>query len=153
MEFDNDTAAFIKEREDKLGGKLIYRSYATWYGEANGNEREYGVFLYSDGNTLVIEDFERTPTLFGIKLKPRTNKEYTKLEIFIPLSMIKAIDKITRASAEKSLKAEKDLGKEANLFDRIFRKTVIRVNLENGDAYYFEIPDFKQLEKLIKEKE
>ncbi len=153
MEFDNDTAAFIKEREDKLRGKLIYRSYATWYGEANGNEREYGVFLYSDGNTLVIEDFERTPTLFGIKLKPRTNKEYTKLEIFIPLSMIKAIDKITRASAEKSLKAEKDLGKEANLFDRIFRKTVIRVNLENGDTYYFEIPDFKQLEKLIKEKE
>ncbi len=153
MEFDNDTAAFIKEREDKLGGKLIYRSYATWYGEANGNEREYGVFLYSDGNTLVIEDFERTPTLFGIKLKPRTNKEYTKLEIFIPLSMIKAIDKITRASAEKSLKAEKDLGKEANLFDRIFKKTVIRVNLENSDTYYFEIPDFKQLEKLIKEKE
>ena len=67
--------------------------------------------------------------------------------------MIKAIDKITRSSAERSLKAEKDLGKKVNLFDRIFRKTVIRVALDNGDCYYFEIPDCKELEKLIKEKE
>ena len=153
MEFDNDTVSFIREREEKLGGSLIYRSYATWYGEANGNEREYGVFLYSDGSTLAIEDFERTPTLFGIKLKPNVKKEYTKLEIFIPIPMIKAIDKITRSSAERSLKAEKDLGKKVNLFDRIFRKTVIRVALDNGDCYYFEIPDCKELEKLIKEKE
>lgn len=153
MELDNDTEAFIREREEKLGGKLIYRSYATWYGEASGNEREYGVFLYSDGNTLVIEDFERTPTLFGIKLKPRVKREYIKLEIFIPIKDIKDIDKITRTSAEKSIKAEKDLGKVANLFDKIFRKTVIRVILNNDDAYYFEIPDCKILEKLIKGKE
>ena len=142
MVLDDDTIAFLKEREEKLGGELIY-------GRNDGEEREYGVFLYSDGKTLVIEDFERTPTILGIRVKPRVKKEYIKLEHFLPLQSIKRIDKVTRSSADKSLSIHKDVAKNANLFDRIFRKTVIRVTLDDGTAYYFELPELKKLEKLI----
>ena len=149
MVLDDDTIAFLKEREEKLGGELIYRAYATWYGRNDGEEREYGVFLYSDGKTLVIEDFERTPTILGIRVKPRVKKEYIKLEHFLPLQSIKRIDKVTKSSADKSLSIHKDVAKNANLFDRIFRKTVIRVTLDDGTAYYFELPELKKLEKLM----
>ena len=36
--FDEETMEFIKEREEKLGAPMLWRSYATWYAE-KGRER------------------------------------------------------------------------------------------------------------------
>ena len=63
MEMNQDTINFIKEREEKLGAPLLFRTYSTWYGRIGKEEREYGVFLYTDGKTMVYEDFERNPQI------------------------------------------------------------------------------------------
>ena len=148
MNQNEDTEAFLNERREKLGGELIFRSYATWYGRSDGDERGFGVFMYSDGNTLVIEDFERTPTLFGIRYSPKRKSEYVKLEIFIPLRAVQRIDTVTRTSAESSVRHLRDEGKEASLFARLFRKTVTRMVLDDV-SYYIETADTDKLRKLI----
>lgn len=149
MNQNDDTEAFLNVRREKLGGELIYRSYATWYGRSDGDKREFGVFIYSDGRTLVLEDFERTPTILGIRYTPKKKSEYRKLEIFIPADSITGIDRITRRSAELSVMDGKDRGKVINLFAKLFKKTVTRVALEDGTAYYLEIADTDKLKKTL----
>lgn len=77
--YDDEVRAFIKEREDKLGSPLIYRCYATWFAELNRERRDYGVFLYSDGKTLVIEDFFRETKILGYTIETRILKFNTRL--------------------------------------------------------------------------
>lgn len=149
MDYSEETLAFLKEREEKLGGRLIYRTYSTWFGSAGGLKREYGVFLYSDGSTLVIEDFERNPRILGIEYTPKKKAKYEKLEIIIPISEISDVDKITRSSAESSIKLMSDRSKVASTLDRALRKTCARLRLKNGDVYYLEVIDIKELRALI----
>ena len=149
MNLNDDTMAFLKARQEKLGGELIYKSYATWYGRTDGDKRDFGVFVYSDGRTLVLEDFERTPTILGIRYTPKKKSEYKKLEIFIPVEAICALDRITRSSAEQSVRDGIDKGKAISLFSKLFRKTVTRIALEDGSAYYLEIADTDKLKKTL----
>ena len=69
MQLDNETLNFLKEREEKLGAKIKMRTYALFYLCSDGEKREYGVFLYTDGSTFIFEDFYRPPTFLGIELK------------------------------------------------------------------------------------
>ena len=75
------TREFLEAREKKLGSAIIWKSYAVWYASINGDKREYGVFLYTDGKTLVFEDFERTPTLMGIPVASIKKEKYEKYEV------------------------------------------------------------------------
>ena len=63
----NDTAQFIKEREERLGSRIRYRTYCTWYARIGHEKREYGVFLYTDGRTMAYEDFDREKLRRGIE--------------------------------------------------------------------------------------
>ena len=76
--YDEETLEFIKEREEKLGGQLLLRTYATWFAEVGGERREFGVFLYSDGKTLVIEDFFRPAKVLGYEIETKREKERRK---------------------------------------------------------------------------
>ena len=142
---DIDTREFIKEREDKLGGKLTLKTYCTFFAEVSGEKREYGVFLYSDGKTLVLEDFERVPSIMGIPLPYNKKKmgEYVKLEIMWSVDDIKNIDQVTRASAESSLKRMQDISKPAGVFDKMAKKLVTRIKLEDGRVFYLEMMSHK----------
>ena len=58
--FDEETMEFIKEREEKLGAPMLWRSYATWYAEKGRERREYGVFVYTDGEKGEEKVFKAT---------------------------------------------------------------------------------------------
>lgn len=151
MDIEN-TKAFIEEREKRLGAKLKWRSYSTWYAHLDGEKREYGIFLYTDGKTIVIEDFERAPTLMGIIVPSMAKKEeYKKYEIEIDVMSICAVETVTRSSAESSIRNHKDRSKVANLFDRIFRKLVTRVKTVDGEVYFMEILNTKEFARKIEE--
>lgn len=153
--FDEETRLFLEEREKKLGGKLIYRSYATWFAEINGERREYGVFLYSDGTTLVVEDFFRPTTFLGYRVGTKNEKEreknYTKMEIFLPIKEITCTEYCSRHSAEKSLKTLNDVSKRATLFNKIFTKTCTKVKCKDR-VFFFELPSFKEFINLVNKK-
>lgn len=152
MVYDTDVKAFIEEREKKLGGKLIYRTYATWFAELGRERREWGVFLYSDGRSLVIEDFFHQSTVLGYAIRSKSEKEreeaYVKLEITLPLDDVRDVEYCSRRSAEKSLKTINDVSKSATLFNKIFTKNCIKLVV--GDRiFFFELPSYKEFKNLI----
>ncbi len=152
MVYDTDVKAFIEEREKKLGGKLIWRTYATWFAEMGRERREWGVFLYSDGRSLIIEDFFHPSTILGYEIKSKSEKEreeaYVKLEIALPLSEVKAVDYCSRQSAEKSLKTINDVSKSATLLNKIFTKNCTKL-VVGERIFFFELPSYKEFKKLI----
>lgn len=152
MVYDTDVKAFIEEREKKIGGKLIWRTYATWFAELAGERREWGVFLYSDGRSLIIEDFFRPSTILGYEIKSKSEKEreeaYVKLEIALPLSDVRGIEYCSRRSAEKSLKTINDVSKSATLLNKIFTKNCTKL-VVGERIFFFELPSYKEFKKLI----
>ena len=151
MEMNQDTINFIKEREEKLGAPLLFRTYSTWYGRIGKEECEYGVFLYTDGKTMVYEDFERNPQIMGIPIRQKNKPEYVKLEYSFPISDIKSVTQVTRASAEKSMKLMTDKTQEAAAFGKLFRRLVTKVTLNDGSVIFFELMDHKDFVRKINE--
>ena len=143
------TKEFIEIREAKLGSRITWRTYSTWHASTAGAKREFGVFLYTDGKTLVFEDFERTPTLMGIPVSSMRKEKYEKYEISIPILEIAEINRVTRSSAEASFSASSDRSKPAGAFSKAFRKLVTRVKLKDGTAYFFELIDHRGFKKQI----
>ena len=144
---DTDEAiAFIKEREERIGGRILYRTYSTWYGRIGKEKREYGVFLYSDGKSFIYEDFERNPQILGIPIKTKNKAKYEKLEVSFPASDIIEIARVTKRSAEVSLYNGKDLSRHPNILDKAFRAIVTKVVLKNGDVLFFELMEPKEFE-------
>lgn len=151
---EQSTEEFVKEKEDKLGGKLIYRSFAVWYGDDKGNRREYGAFVYSDGRMLGIEDFFRPSKILGYELKTKGEEkrrsEYKKMEIMLPLSDIKCIEKVSQRKAEKSSKLHKDITKKVNTFTSALFRCVTKLVTEDI-TIYLELPSHKEfVETLFK---
>ena len=150
--YDEETLEFIKEREEKLGGPLLYKVYATWFAEVGGERREFGVFMYSNGSTLAIEDFFRPAKVLGYELETKREKErrkqYRKMEIFMPIESIDSVSLVTKSKAESSLRSGKRDISEVGIIGRIFSRTVTMV--KSGDRVFFlEIPDHKIFKETI----
>ena len=148
---DIDTKAFLKEREDKLGSKIIWRTYATFFAQLGKEKRNYGVFVYSDGDTINIEDFERVPAIFGIALSSRRKKdEYVKLEISFKIDDIESIRLVTRHSADLSCSKGQDLAKSPSFLGAFFRKLVTEVKMKDGSIFFFELMSHKEFKTWAK---
>ena len=151
MSNTEDTIAFIKEREEKLGAPLRFRTYSTWFGRVGGETRQYGVFLYSDGKTMVYEDFERNPSILGFQIPVKRKEKYVKLERSFPVSDIADISRVTMRSAEKSLAQERDLAFPAGKVTAILRRTVTKVRLSDGSVIFLELMDHKAFIRTIQQ--
>ena len=145
--YDEETLEFIKEREEKLGGQLLLRTYATWFAEVGGERREFGVFLYSDGNTLVIEDFFRPAKVLGYEIETKREKErrkyYKKMEIFLPIEGVDSVTLVTKGKAESALKTGNADILSAGGVSKLFCRTVTMIKTGNR-TFFFEIPDHKK---------
>ena len=148
-----DVAAFLREREEKLGGKIIWRSYCTWYARLGKETREYGVLIYSDGKTIAYEDFEREPAIMGIPIRraKRKGEEYVKLEVQFPAKDITDMTQVTWASAAKAAEYGKDISRRANGFDRIFRRLATKITLKDGTVIFIEPFDHKELSSRLRQ--
>ena len=145
-----DTIAFLKEREEKLGSPIRFKTYTPWFAKLGGERRDWGVFLYTDGKTIIYEDFDREPMILGIPLPGRKKKEeYVKLEASFPVSAIKAIDRVTRHDAEASLRKEYDVSRSAGIMSKALRKLVTKITLEDGSVYFLETMDHKKFKEMI----
>lgn len=149
MQLDNETLNFLKEREEKLGAKIKMRTYALFYLCSDGEKREYGVFLYTDGSTFIFEDFYRPPTFLGIELKKNEKEKYVKMEHSFKKEEIASVAIVSRNAAIKSVETGKPCN-EAGWFTRVFRKTLTEVILKNGTKYYFELMKPEDFIKLLK---
>ncbi len=152
MQHDDETLAFLREREERIGGPIRFRSFATWFSEIGGEAREWGVFLYSDGKTLAAEDFFRPGRFLGYEIKSKSEAErernYVKMEIFLPVSQVSDVTLVSRSSAEKSLKTLNDVSKESSLFNKIFTRNCTRVKVGER-VFFFELPSFREFRDFV----
>ena len=146
-----DTIAFLREREEKLGAPIKFRTYCPWFASPGGERRDYGVFLYTDGRTMIYEDFDREPMILGIPIRRKHKEKYEKLEASFPVSSVVSVDRVTRAGAERSLELGRDITTAAGMLSIALRKLVTRIVLSDGTVLYMEIVDHRKFEKMIKE--
>lgn len=146
-----ETMLFLKEREERLGAKIIYRTFSTWYARIGHEKREYGVFLYTDGRTIVFEDFDREPQLLGIPLKRKNKEKYEKLEVSFPVTAIRSIERVSLSDASDAFDRGRDTARSAGVLARAFRKLATKVVLDDGTVMFFELMDHKDFERRMAE--
>ena len=151
--YDEETLEFIREREEKLGNPLVWRSYATWFAEVGGERREFGVFMYSDGNTLVMEDFFRPAKVLGYEIGTKREQErkrqYRKMEIIFPVSSLSSISMVLKSKAEKALSDGNTEIPEAKGLGKLLLRTVVMVKAE-GRTFFLEMADYKEFKDKFK---
>ena len=151
--YDDNVKAFIETLEKKRGCPIGWRTYSTFYANSNGIIREYGVFLYEAGNELWYEDFEREPTILGIKLaKSKNSPQYIKFEEGFAIGDVirtRIVKKKDAQAVAKNFKKDQQV-KTANAFVRMFFQCVTEVKLKDGTLLYFELPD-KTLQQIIED--
>ena len=144
--YDEETLEFIKEREERLGNPLLWKCYATWFAEVGGERREFGVFMYSDGNTMVMEDFFRPAKVLGYEIETKREKErkkdYRKMEILFPVSSISNITLVEKSKAEKALREGVESIPEAKGIGKLLFRTVTMLQAE-GRTFFLEMADHK----------
>lgn len=142
---DEETELFLSKLEHKHGGKLTWKTFSTWYGCSDGTQREYGVFLFRVFDTFHFEDFEKNSTIFGIPLtgKPKRKKgqkEFVQMERSFEKDNVVKITTTTRTIANSIVKTGNTaILKNATGFDKIFRKLVTAVSLQDGTVHFFEL--------------
>lgn len=144
---EEDAQAFIEELERKREAPITWRTYATWYGNNHSIFREFGVFLYRCKDMFHFEDFERTPSMFGISLKPKKKLEpFIKYEGSFSLDDVESTRPIPKSVAFKATHGSIELSRvrEASLLDKAFRQMVEMVTLKDGTVHFFELMDRKQ---------
>ncbi len=133
---------FIAELEKRFSGTIGYRTYSTWFASSDGTVRSFGVFVFQIGSLLHFEDFERKPSMFGIPLNPKKNKEpYRKYEGTIDVSEIHDMTQVSKKRAFECVLSEVDATKlpTATPFQRLFIQLVTRVVMNDGRVYFFEL--------------
>lgn len=149
---EEDAQAFITELEKRHEAPLIWKTYATWYGNNHEVFREFGVFFYRCKNSFYFEDFERNPTMFGINLKPKKTKaKFIKFEESFSLDEVAQSKSVPKTLATKVIQGRKEASsiKNTTFLDRLFRQMVEMVTLKNGTVHFFELMDRKQFVKEL----
>ena len=147
----NDTIQFLKEREERLGGRIRYRTYCTWYARLGCEKREYGVFLCLLGDgSLYLEDFDRQPQILGITLKSRKREKYVKLSRRIPLEAVRSVSRVRKSHALSAVNSGSSLpSNPAGWFARALFPIVTQLVLEDGGCHYFELISPSEFEREI----
>ncbi|MDA3959023.1 hypothetical protein [Oceanispirochaeta sp.] len=90
----SEVEKFWKKREEKLGAKIEFYSYATLIGECgSGKMNGRGGLFYVVADRVYFEDFERQNALMA--MFNRKDSDYEKTEISFLLSDIKSMRKIS----------------------------------------------------------
>lgn len=153
MRYEQDPGDFLKEIEERRGGKIGWRSFSTWFSDGT-NIREYGVFIYEVDKVVYYEDFEHKRTLLGFELPKRKDEPaYEKFEGSFPAAEVRRIITVPRHQVERFLAnpARPELLHKAGLLERIFVRLLTMVELDDGRRLFFEFLDGKRLQALVDE--
>lgn len=149
---ERDTQAFLAELENRHGSPVLWRTYATWYGNSMGYCREYGVFFYFCADRFHYQDFERTPAILGLNFTRKKSSEP-----FVPYigsftaAQITATRQVTKAQARRVVAGILAAAAipSPSVFTRFFRQTVQMLLLSDGSAHFFELMDTKEFLTLL----
>lgn len=145
---DYDALSFLGELESRFGGKITFRTFASFYADNSGIVRDHGVFLYVIDGVFRFQDFKPENSILGIPVKRKS--EYVKFESSFSAQDVRTLRIVRRKAAEDFCMGYKAFEKikEASLLTRILCETVLEIGLENGSFLYFRFMD-RTVEKMI----
>ena len=152
QEMTEETRAFLKEREDRFGGKIVWRGFSLFYGDNNGNLREHGVFVFQIDNRFYYEDFETTPRFLGLPIfsDKKQKSDYVKFEGSFRAIDVRSIDYVKKSSAIDLIKGRTQKVKTASVLGRLLGEVVMSVEFDDGSIKFFEFAgnEFRQLVEM-----
>ncbi len=148
---DTDAENFIRDLEEKRGGKVTWRTFSTFYANSKGLVRDHGVFLYEVNERFWYEDFEPSAKILGIPIgKSKHAKPYVKYEDSFGPEEVKSIRKVSKKAALAYCTGHKSYEKlrPANRFCRLFCQCVTEFALKDGTVLFFELMDNTLVNKI-----
>ena len=135
---EENPADFWKETARKRGGEIGFFTFATLLGRSADVVLNFPGLLYTVGDVVWFEDFERDNWLsriFGGKGK------YQKTEVSFPTSDVQFTRLVSRAAAARCIGGVVPPGAlpAASFFAQVFSTPVVEVGLQDGSAIFFEI--------------
>jgi hypothetical protein len=139
-----DPEDFWKRTEETRGGTIGYRTFATLLGRSGDRPLGLSGLLYTAGEQVWFEDFERDNWLTRIVAG---KSSYQKTEISFPRSEIVMLQAVSRAAAGSCIRGTIPPGslRSPAALRRFFSTPVVQVGLAGGSALFFDVPEWKTL--------
>ena len=150
-ENNSEAAEFWKEKEDLYGGKIEFRSFARYLGNTVSGSADLSGLLYLVNGRLIFEDFEKEPSMFGFLIKKKKSV-YEKTLIEIPASEIRDLNQVSQGTSAGRMAGIPGPSQPISALARIFSVVVRELNMNDGNAYYFEILDKSSLAEALGKK-
>ncbi len=139
----------IGSLEEKYGAGIRWKVFSIWYGDSDGNIRDYGVLLFQMEDGLFrFHDFKHIPRFLGIEIHPKNELPYVPFDGSFRASDVIEIETVSKKDAARCIAAGKQAQKAGPL-KRFFREMVTMVRTKDR-TYYFEFPN-KEFINLINE--
>jgi len=134
---------------EKRGGEVGFVSFATFLGQSGDRSRGLPGLLYTVGDTVWFEDFERDNWLAKI-IAPRQKYEKTELSFAISaVAFTRAVSR-RRASACIGGFVSPDSLNPLGALGRLFLSPVLQIALESGPSLFMEVLMLKELRAILK---
>ena len=137
---------YWKEKEEALGGKILFQTYATLIGEAGSNNiNGRGGLFFIVGDRLYFEDFEKQNALMA--LFNRKDDDYEKTEYSFLLSDVTAVQQVSEKDSRDCVRGllDEDSLKSLSKLKTIFTRGFWRICLKDRPSLFFDIMDDKAL--------
>ncbi len=143
---------FIRSLEEKYKGTIGWKVFSIWYGDSNGNIRDYGVMLFQmDDGLFRFHDYKHIQKFLGIEIHPKNEEPYVPFDGSFRAEDVTEIVTVTRKDAARSI--NKGIRpRRANILQRLFSETVSMVCTPRT-TFYFEFPDREFREMIFKTKD
>ena len=150
MANDAKIEQFWKEKEEALGGKILYQTYATFLGEAGSESiNGRGGLFYVVGDRIYFEDFEKFNAMMA--LFNRKDDKYEKTELSMLLVDVLNIQRVSEKYAKACINGNirEDDVPPLSKIKSIFYRGYWKITVKDRPAMFLEIMDDAGLLKLI----
>lgn len=140
VESDNGTA-LIDEIESRRGGKITWKSFSIFYADNEGRLIENGVFVYKIDDVFWMEDFEKVPSIFGIRISEPKNYRYEKFERCFKKEDIKSVDTVLKNKAMDFIEHRTSEVRKAGKLAAFFSEPLTMITFKDNSVIFLQLLD------------
>jgi hypothetical protein len=135
---EEDPEEFWRQTAAKRGGEIGFLTFATLLGRSSDQLLELPGLLYTVGDMVWFEDFERDNWLARIM---GGRRKFEKTELSFSTTEVRAARLVTRTGAMRCIGGAVAAEKlnAASAIGRIFSNPIVLISLSNGTSLFFDM--------------
>jgi|WetSurMetagenome_2_1015567.scaffolds.fasta_scaffold509523_2 hypothetical protein len=139
---------FWRRTGEKRGGTVGIFTFATFLGRSGAESLSLPGLMYTVGDMVWFEDFERDNWLariFGGK------RQFLQTEVGFPRSEVTSTRTVSRGTAYRCVRGgvTPEQARAMSPFLRVFSTPVLQVVMDSGQALYFEIMKLAEIKRFL----